>query len=318
MKMRKLIGSIGAALAVLIFIPAAHADITIDTVTVGNPGNAADTVQQPISGTYLGSVGYTYNIGKYDVTNSQYAAFLNSVAQADTYSLYNGNMASYGITQGGLSGSYSYSVTSGLENRPVVYVSWFDAARFCNWLSNGQKSGAQDATTTEAGAYALNGAMSGVSVSKNLLAQWYIPSENEWYKAAYYDPTKNGGLGGYWAYPTRSDSISPADANYNLHHSTDVGAYAADASAYGTFDQGGNVWQWNDEDFYGSDRGLRGGSWDYGSRFLLSSHQDSSDPTYEDSDVGFRVATVPEPSTYLLIGLSGILCATLRRKPFKL
>ncbi len=85
---------------------------------------------------------YAYNIGKYEVTNAQYAEFLNAKAQTDTYSLYNASMASCGITRSGSAGSYNYGVTGGLGNRPVVYVSWFDAARFTNWLGNGQGSGA--------------------------------------------------------------------------------------------------------------------------------------------------------------------------------
>ena len=83
-------------------------------------------------------------------------------------------------------------MVAGSGNKPITFVSWFDAARFCNWLHNGQPSGAQNAATTEDGAYTLNGATSGVAISKNATAKVWIPSENEWYKAAYYDPTKGG------------------------------------------------------------------------------------------------------------------------------
>ena len=117
---------------------------SLQFVTVGNPGNAAD----PSTG--YGSVGYTYQMGKYDVTVGQYVQFLNAVAKTDTYGLYNGLMASYGgifpfgITQSGSSGSYSYSVTGSYAqdaNCPMFEVSWGDAARFCNWLQNGQPTG---------------------------------------------------------------------------------------------------------------------------------------------------------------------------------
>ena len=109
-------------LALLCAAATATANITIPTVTVGNPGNANDTT----TGSWWGGVGYTYNIGTYDVTNTQYTAFLNAVAATDTYGLYNPSMASdlnsAGITQSGSSGSYTYAVTAGMGNHPVTYV----------------------------------------------------------------------------------------------------------------------------------------------------------------------------------------------------
>ncbi len=102
----------------------AHAAITIDTVTVGNPGNAEDPF------TNFGAVSYTYNIGTYEVTVGQYAAFLNAVAATDTFGLYNPAMTSdlhsAGISQSGVSGSFSYSVI-GSALKPITYVSWGDA-----------------------------------------------------------------------------------------------------------------------------------------------------------------------------------------------
>jgi hypothetical protein len=126
-------------------IASASASVTMDWVTIGNAGNAAHT-------TGYGAVGYSYQIGKYEVTNAQYGSFLNAAAQTDNHGLYNENMSSYGISRSGNSGNYTYSVTTVLANRPVVYVSWFDAARFANWMMNGQGSG-----STEIGAYTLNG-----------------------------------------------------------------------------------------------------------------------------------------------------------------
>ena len=115
--------------------------------------------------TGYGSVPYIYQMGKYDVTVGQYCQFLNAVAKTDTYGLYNSGMATdyptIGITQSGSSGNYSYSVTgsySQAANCPIFDVSWGDAARFCNWLQNGQPTGAEGTGTTETGAYTLNGA----------------------------------------------------------------------------------------------------------------------------------------------------------------
>ena len=289
--------AVGAAL-----ISSATATVTIDWVTVGNAGNAADT-------TGYGAVSYNYQIGKYEVTNAQYAEFLNAKAATDSYNLYNATyMASYGITRSGGSGSYTYAVASGMENRPVVYVSWFDAARFSNWMANGQGNG-----DTETGSYTLNGATSGI-ITANVGATIYIPTEDDWYKAAYY----NGATSTYSLYPNGQNSITTADANYgsSLGSSTNVGTYSGDPSSYGTFDQGGNVWEWNDA-VSGSSRGLRGGSWYGDENFLASSYRNYrfSTPTVESLDIGFRLTSVavPEPSSLVLTMLaSGVVL--MRRK----
>jgi len=335
MKVQTIISSVAAALAVFYLGSVAQASqpVTIAISTVGNAGNAAD----PSTG--YGSVGYTFGIGTYDVTLTQYTAFLNAVAQTDTYGLYNSNLdgrdSKIGgcIAQSGVSGSYTYSAM-GDGQRPVTYVSWFDAARFTNWLSNGQPvTHVEDATTTETGAYTLNGDLTNGMEAKSANAQWWIPSEDEWYKAAYYDPNQGGlGVGGYWSYATRSNTVPgnswanrtlANEANYlnggftlSGPYLTDVGAFTNSASAYGTYDQAGNVWNWSDASISGSHRGLRGGSWNDDSGGLRSSYRGDDIPTNENYLIGFRVATVPEPSSIMLIGLGGILLAALRSKPF--
>ena len=278
-------------------ITSAAATVTIDYVSVGNAGNTAD-------GTGYGAVSYAYNIGKYEVTNAEYAQFLNAKGASNSNGIFNSNMASYGITQTGSSGSFSYNVTSGFENKPVVYVSWYDAARFTNWLGNGQGGG-----DMEDGAYTLSGNTGIVTVNSS--ANVYLPSEDEWYKAAYY----NGDTASYSLYPNGQDSITTADANYNLRvaASTDVGTYAGDPSFYGTFDQGGNVWEWNDA-VIGSSRGLRGGSWSSGGGNLASSDRLIFGPSNEINNIGFRVASsslsaVPEPSS--LLSTAGLLGGAL-------
>src|SRR5437868_12710346 len=94
--------------------------ITIDTVPVGNVGNAND----PATGNLYGGVNYAYNIGKDEVTVGQYTAFLNAVAATDTFSLYDTKMASdanvAGIARSGSSGSFIYSVIGSL-NHPSNY-----------------------------------------------------------------------------------------------------------------------------------------------------------------------------------------------------
>jgi formylglycine-generating enzyme required for sulfatase activity len=280
-------------------ITSASAIVTMDWVSIDNANNAADT-------TSYGAVDHAYRIGKYEVTNAQYGAFLNAKGASNSGAIYNPGMTGTGITQTGSSGNFSYSVTSGFENKPVVYVSWFDAARFANWMMNGQGSG-----DMETGAYTLNGATSGI-ITANIGAQVYIPSEDEWYKAAYYSAANTS----YSLYPNGQNTITTADANYgnSVGSTTDVGSYSGDGSSYGTFDQGGNVWEWNDAVISGSSRGRRGGSFTNNELLLRSSNRNSIDPTNENYNLGFRVASVPEPTSLLLTMLAGGVMLIRRKR----
>jgi sulfatase modifying factor 1 len=292
-----------AFLAGISLVCKTSASVTIDWVTVGNAGNAAD----PTTG--YGAVNYEYRIGKYEVTNAQYVAFLNAKASTGIYGLYSPEMDSYGITRSGSSGSFTYSVTGALANRPVVLVSWFDAARFANWMANGQGS-----SDTETGSYTLNVATSGI-ITANAGAQVYIPSEDEWYKAAYY----NGATGAYSLYPNGQNVITIVDANYSLTVptgtglSTDVGSYLSAPSYYGTFDQGGNVEEWNDA-VIGDTRGRRGGSWNHNEQYMRSTGRDGYGNPGSLYANGFRLAAaVPEPgTTFLTMVASGMML--IRRK----
>lgn len=145
------VSAVAVATTAALAASSAMATVTISTVTVGNLGNAAD----PTTGSAYGSVAYSYNIGATEVTNAQYAEFLNAVAATDTYDLYNPNMAGEfgGITRSGAPDSYTYATVGGRENNPVNFVSFWDATRFANWLHNGQPTGQQDNDTTENGAY---------------------------------------------------------------------------------------------------------------------------------------------------------------------
>jgi acetyl esterase/lipase/formylglycine-generating enzyme required for sulfatase activity len=303
--------------------------VVIPTIPVGNAGNAGD-VQSPVT---FGAVAYDYRIGTYEVTIGQYTEFLNAVAAADTYGLYNPAMATdlniAGIARAGISGAYTYNEI-GSPNKPITYVSWGDAARFANWLHNGQPTGAQDASTTEDGAYALGGATSDaalMAVTRKVGATWVVPSGDEWHKAAYH---KNDGMtANYWDFPTSSDSPPDSDqppgndapdpsntANLKIpfgvgynegyavtgspifdasqNYLTDVGAYTQAVSPYGTHDQAGNVNEWHEAIVSGTARGLRGGAWSIAYGLASSLAAGGFAPTTELDSIGFRVALIPD------------------------
>jgi len=331
-------------LAVLVLAGAsAHAQFMMDWVTVGDPGNPNDT-------TGYGAVNETFQIMKFEFTNQQYTYFLNSVAQSDPYGLYNPNMYTEpghnrgGITRNGSSGSYTYTANpSDMGNKPVNWVSWFDAARVANWLVNGATS----SSSTETGAYTLLGATSGNAVAVNPGATFYIPTEDQWYKAAYY---KGGSTdAGYWDYATQSNDTPTkvtADAmgngrsssggdlhsqgNYaNYHFGADWNSQDGNVtsvgtnggpSAYGTFDMSGNIIEWNDlTGAAGSSRGLRGGDWKDPAVYLSSSSDGHIDSWYYSNGIGFRLAAVPElgipePSSLSLLLASGAVLMAGRRR----
>jgi len=349
---------VAASVVLSACISSVQANIVIDTVPVGNPGNAGELSGAGAGGygpdAICGAVAYTYRIGKFEVTAGQYTAFLNKVGGVDAYGLYNTSMwnDSWGCkiqrSGGGTVGNpYTYAVfddpnVPGAEwaNRPVNFVSWGDAARFANWMHNGQPTGAQNASTTEDGSYYLNGATSNAAlqaVTRKANATWVMPSEDEWYKAAYH---KNDGVtGNYFDYPTGSN-IAPSNVlgnptdpgnnatyydNYGTgtggdtigspYYRTEVGAHENSDSPYGTFDQGGNVWEWDEAVLYGSSRGLRGGSFYYSDNYLPAAFRYGYGyPTNENGNIGFRVVEIPEPAALSLLVLGGLMSFRRRRR----
>ena len=150
-----------------------------------------------------------------------------------------------------------------------------------------------------------------LSITRNAGAKMFLPSEDEWYKAAYFNPS----TGTYFQYATSSNATplasapttTPNSANHNnvVGNLTDVGAYTGTTSPYSAFDMNGNVFQWNEALLGGSFRGLRGGAFDFNSPLLSSSLRTGVfEPTDELPYIGFRVATVPEPGTGLLAVLA--------------
>ena len=291
-----------------------RADVIIQMTTIGDSGNAADW-------TGMGSVSYDYQISTYEVTVAQYTEFLNAVAASDPNGLYNEYMGTtaFGgalITRSGEDGSYAYMAVEGKENNPVCLVSFYDACRFCNWLANGQGSG-----STETGSYTL---ADGYSLTRTANATWVIPSEDEWYKAAYYDPVN----GTYYDYPNGSDDVpseptdstTPREMNFgddpywnpdggSREYFTQIGETTG-CSAYGVYDMGGNVEEWTDSFTAPNYRIARGGGLFEPETSLRTTHQQPRDPTSEGDGIGFRVAyIIPEPTTIALVFLGSLGCA---------
>lgn len=290
----------------------------IETVEIGDPNNAPATVNS----TSIGQVSAAFRMAKFEVTIADYVVFLNAVAtRADggngaiIESLYDTRMGSdgaiAGITRSG-SGSagapYAYAVV-GDGKKPISYVSWFSAARFANWMHNGATATAD----IENGAYTFNG-VSDPNVVRNGGAKWWIPSQDEWFKAAYY---KGGSTNaGYWKFPSRSDSLpenasSAGENQANFlrlgvfsvtqgttldpaqNYLTAVGTFTNSPSPYGTLDQGGNVEEWTDTGVstgFGFARITRGGAWNSGGLNNDVDPVPTGLPNDRLSKVGFRLA----------------------------
>ena len=312
-------------------------------VSVGDLNNTADTQVMNDGTSGYGSVGYLYDLGKYEVTNAQYTVFLKDAAKTTLYSttwgLYNTQMGNTsnkrtGITQSGSSPSFTYALRANFDYKPVNYVNWNNAAAFCNWLTTGDVNSGY--YSMDANGIATPNALSHNDYAKINGLTYFIPAEDEWYKAAYY---KGGSKdAGYWDYATQSDtaptsvtatttgvgkagSTTPVTfgnyANYNntaVWNGSDANGNVTTVGTnggtgyYGTFDQNGNVWEWTEFIPLVYDRGLRGGAFYFiGVDTLHAGFPVSYYSTGEDILFGFRVsAVVPEPATLCLLALGGL------------
>lgn len=311
---------VGAAIAIVVPVMLAAAGdaepqaararqpgLDIEWVVVGDPGNPPDT-------TGHGAVADAFAISRHEITVAQYATFLSAVAARDPHGLWQG---AQGIVREGEAGAYRYSPAAGRERHPVIHVSFLDAMRFANWLhhvdgATHNASSVEAALMTETGAYPI--AEGGGLAARSPSARVWVPSEDEWYKAAYYQSAAAGGPpGGYWRYPTQSDDppalgtpgdIAPGLANFLadttpqpngdvLRHQSDafpVGSFPGSGSHYGTLDQAGNAWEWIEVVIFGTQRGMRGGHMCGSHEKLLKTVRTSASPTRRYPDTGFRVA----------------------------
>lgn len=286
-------------------------------VRIGNPCNEGDMLNS-----YRGSVKYCFEISKYELTNAEYARFLSSNCRnSDPFKLYNPHMST-GIIGGILkdtldTGEFVYYAKEGWEKKPVTYISYYSLCRYANWLHYGcPNTGVCELGTTEGdnknGAYdtrffeaVINGEKRPYRrlTKRNRQAKYFIPNDDEWYKAAYYDPSLLSKYK-YHLYPTRSSTIPmPDDANFMRIDSLTVGPpyfvcdvdyFKESASYYGTLNQGGNVWEWIEGWKFGEvgNLALRGGSFSY-TEFGMSSRNIDSGGLNDVSYVfGARVARV--------------------------
>ena len=295
----------------------------MEFVTIGNPGNTADNTGIPNP---AGSVGYSYGIAKYEVSRDMITKYNVNFGNANFLTISMENMVDYG--------------GSG-PDQPATWVSWSEAARFVNWLNTSKNLPA---------AYKFpqnSGANNDILLWDPLLdpldyneknpyrskrATFVLPSYNEWYKAAYYDPNKNGGVGGYWKYATKSDTLpvpvaSGDGTGINGNNEAVFSQLPSDLakvnksgglSAFGVMGLEGNVWEWEESsgDLMNTNpaafRGVRGGRWDQGPENLSSSVR-LVVPNNEYLSVGFRVAMVtptggevPEPTSMAIFGLGAL------------
>jgi len=289
-------------------------EFNMDFTTIGSPGNAADTTGSPNP---AGAVSYTYQMGTYEVSEDMISKFNASQLLQITKD------------------------TRGVD-KPATSVSWNEAARFVNWLN------------TSTGGFAAYNATGGVNTNitpwtiadtldynasnpyRSVRTNFVLPSFDEWYKAAYFDPNS----GNYFNFPNGSDTAPMAVASGTAANTAVIGqtfaqgpadiTSAGGLSPFGIMGLGGNVWEWEEtasnlnNSSGSSDRGIRGGSWLNSSNFLSSSFRISGDPTVGDSSLGFRVASlsssaaaVPEPGSFVVLsvmGLSGWWYRGRRRK----
>jgi hypothetical protein len=275
-------------------------EFTIDFVPISGSTN-------PTSGILAGmitftGVNYDYRMGIYEISNAQWTKF----------------KAAYGEVKGNPTKAYDRDPIYVGESLPTNGVSWYEAAQFVNYLntSKGYQSAYKFTGTQDTSNYTFTNWVStdtGYNADnpcRNSNAKYFLPTENEWVKAAYWNGSnlqtfatktsetlfQGNGVNGGWNY------------NYcTIYQPWNVGNGSQELN--GTYDMMGNVWEWL-ESGDSSYRGLRGGSWDRFNAISLTSYYTAGyqDPSLEDYNIGFRVASIPEPVSLLLLGLGGLIC----------
>jgi hypothetical protein len=211
---------------------------------VGKPGNQSvgivpftDAIYPSCSGApsgciTVGGVDYRYRIGQLEVTVKQWVKFLNTVdpggnAKRGLYSPTEGSSGwpKYGEinrTSSAADGNHYSVAYPDWNDKPYAFANFLQGARFANSLYNGRLRSKE--TSNKNGfayiAYRVRLArddrtgmydLSSPNATREHKSGFVIPSQNEWIKAAYYDPT-GGGTDSYWKYPTNAGSFGDGDA----------------------------------------------------------------------------------------------------------
>lgn len=292
--------------------------------TFGTGGNSFNIDFVPISGATNPTSGYgiinnDYRMGTLEITNDQWTKF----------------QAAYGTVAGNPPNAYDSSPYWTGTNVPTNNVSWYEAVQFVNWLntSTGHQAAYKFTGTQGTGDYALATwsaaeADNGTNLYRHKDAFYYLPTEHEWVKAAYWNGTS---LQTYATKPGdtlhQGDGVSGTGWNYSDNgHATDPpgpwGVGSGSEELNGTYDMMGNVWEWmespSSDPLYGtgSHRGLRGGSFGSSVSDLASSYRGYDfDPFLEDLAIGFRVASeVPEPCSLVLLSFGSMVLLKRKRR----
>ncbi|MBS0188655.1 MAG: SUMF1/EgtB/PvdO family nonheme iron enzyme [Planctomycetes bacterium] len=287
----------------------------IDFCVIGDPGNrATNSTETPFNGS-RGSVNYTYALSKTEVSIGQWYEFVDAYGKYISPTLAGPTFIGRRGIQEDTSRPSGWGLIPTARNLPAE-VGWRYAAMYCNWLTNDRRT---DKAAFETGAYDIStfGKVGGVytdQVTHSASAKFWIPSLDEWIKAAYWDPNRIGqGQGGYWLRPGGRDSFlkpglpqnggeTSADTG-NAEHLL-VGSYPSISGPWGLLDVSGSVSEWTehlDPDGGRSVLGTYAGQ----SRLLVDSLRwdgAGGDPSF--NLFGIRLATsIPSPGSATCVAL---------------
>ncbi len=340
-----LLSAVGVAFGAVCSAAIADPGDSIDFVTIGAPGNPGQVTANPNElANGRGGVAYEYRIGRMEVTTAQWVEFFNA-AFARPQSEWIPFVPNGGIFWGAtpttptVPGGLRWTVTPSNANRPVGDITWRTAAIYCNWLHNG---GGTDRSAFLTGAYDIStfgytGTIGNIFTDQTTHspeARYWIPTWDEWIKAAHYDPNKNGpGQGGYWEFPNASDvpliygppGVGQANSGYNnpSPFGIPLGSYPGEQSPWGLLDVAGETAEWTEEVRTLLDgaryRIYEGSSWGQsavGARNDDRAGERAGDqfPSAFGIDYGFRVASsIPSPGTYAL-GVGALTIFSMRKR----